>query len=160
MIQTDFKCQLREVSEVISWETVTVCSITSSLSHHCNPRIRCNDTLFLHISMKCTGFHPCDHIHMYRSDTIMDDLAGSLSAHTHHLRTLGQLLFYNSILLLTVASEWKHHSLYDSSLCTPQGTETNCLTNLNQNAEKLNRHAANTKIMQLNHLATGLFFSY
>lgn len=83
MIQTDFKCQLREVSEVISWETVTVCSITSSLSHHCNPRIRCNDTLFPHISMKCTGFHPCDHIHMYRSDTIMDDLAGSLSAHTH-----------------------------------------------------------------------------
>lgn len=89
MIQTDFKCQLREVSEVISWETVTVCSITSSLSHHCNPRIRCNDTLFPHISMKCTGFHPCDHIHMYRSDTIMDDLAGSLSAHTH--TTLGHL---------------------------------------------------------------------
>ena len=108
VIHTGFKCQLREVaafSVVISCETVTVCSIMSSFSHHCNLRIRCRLQIktLLYKSKKYTGFHPPDHIHVCRSDSLMDDLAGSLQTHTHNLRTRRQLLFYNKALLLIVA---------------------------------------------------------
>lgn len=34
-------------------------------------------------STKCTGFHPSDHIHVSRSDSLTDDLVESLWRHTH-----------------------------------------------------------------------------
>ena len=120
VIHTSFKCQLREAaafSVVISCETVTVCSLMSSFSYHCNLRIRCRlqIKIILYESKKYTGFHPPDHIHVCRSESLMDDLAGSLQTHTHihthththththNLRTRRQLLFYNKALLLIVA---------------------------------------------------------